>query len=413
MRFTDRTVASLTCPPGRKDLLAFDDSLRGFAVRVTEAGTRTFLFQFTQAGTRRRLPLGEFGPVTTAAARKQAELYRGQVAQGRDPWTERQAAIAATRAETTAITMGDVVAAWRDKVLIYRRPTYAKDATNRLANYFADWMARPATSITRAEVIARIDRLEAERGLVSARRGLAYARACFGWAVKRGMLAASPFTNLAPPGREIPRDRCLDDLELGALWRASEHVSAIRSAFVKLLILTAQRRTETAGMRWDELTNDLSAWTVPAQRTKNGRAHVVHLAEPARAVLLALPRQLDHPCVFPGSGERPINSYGEIKTELDGAITADLGAPPSRWVFHDLRRTCVTALARMGFAPHVCDKLLNHTGGMISGVAAVYQRHEFMAERAAALDAWAAHVLRCAAGEVSGDTGNLVQLRAG
>jgi integrase len=286
-----------------------------------------------------------------------------------------------------------------------------RDATSRLANYYADWSARPATSITRADVIARGDRLEAERGLVSARRGLAYARTAFNWAVKRGMLATSPFADIALPGREIPRDRVLDDHELGAVWRATETLPVIPGACVKLLILTAQRRTETAGMRWDELAPDLSVWTLPAARTKNGRSHVVHLAEPARSILRELPRRLGHPCVFPGPADRPLTSYGLIKTQLNTAITAERGGHIPRWVFHDLRRTAVTTLARLGFAPHVCDRLLNHTGGTISGVAAVYQRHEFLAERASALTSWADHVLRCAAGEA--DAINVVQRRAG
>jgi hypothetical protein len=215
MRLTDRIVAGLTCPTGPKDILAFDDVLRGFAVRVTARGTRSFLFQFTLVGTRRRLPLGEFGPVTTAAARKQAELFRGQVAAGRDPWAERQSAVTAARAEAAAVTVGGVIEAWRDRVLTHRRPAYARDASGRLANYFGDWFTRPATAVARADVIARIDKLEVERGLVSARRGLAYARACFGWAVKRGMLTTSPFTNIPLPGREIPRERVLDDMRSG------------------------------------------------------------------------------------------------------------------------------------------------------------------------------------------------------
>jgi integrase len=407
VRFTDKIVAALACPPGRKDVLMFDDALRGFAVRITAAGGRSFLFQYTLSGTRRRLPLGEFGTVTTAAARKQAELFRGQVAAGRDPWAERRVAVAVQRVDVT--TVGDIVAAWVDKVLAHRRAAYRRDATNRLANYYADWLARPAASITRADVIARVDRLEVERGLVSARRGLAYARTCFNWAVKRGVLTTSPFTDVPLPGREIPRERVLDDHELGALWRATERLPVIHGACVKLLILTAQRRTETAGMRWAELASDFGTWTVPASRTKNGRAHVVHLAEAGRVILRLLPQQLGHPCVFPGSAERPITAFAWIKETLDAAITAELGAPLPRWVFHDLRRSAVTALARMGFAPHVCDKLLNHTGGTISGVAAVYQRHQFLPERAAALEAWAKHVLTCAAGEVG--AGNVVQLR--
>ena len=62
------------------------------------------------------------------------------------------------------------------------------------------------------------------------------------------------------------------------------------------------------------------------------------------------------------------------------------------WRLHDLRRTCVSGMARLGVAPHVADKILNHQAGTISGVAAVYQRHEFLAERRKALDIWGAHV---------------------
>src|SRR5437764_2443057 len=61
---------------------------------------------------------------------------------------------------------------------------------------------------------------------------------------------------------------------------------------------------------------------------------------------------------------------------------------------HDLRRPCVSGMARLGIAPHVADKILNHQSGTISGVAAVYQRHEFIAERKKALDVWGAHVSR-------------------
>jgi len=62
------------------------------------------------------------------------------------------------------------------------------------------------------------------------------------------------------------------------------------------------------------------------------------------------------------------------------------------WRLHDLRRTCVSGMARLGIPPHVADKVLNHQSGTIFGVAAVYQRHEFLAERRDALDRWGVHV---------------------
>jgi integrase len=177
-------------------------------------------------------------------------------------------------------------------------------------------------------------------------------------------------------------------------------------------MLTLARREEVAGMRWAELSAD--AWTLQAERSKNGTAHVAHLAGPTREIIGAQPRVAGCPFVFPGDGLRgPISGYSYIKRKLDAAIAtarAEAGLDPMpAWIFHDLRRSGVTALAGMGFAPHVCDRLLNHLTGSIQGVAAVYQRAEFLAERRAALDAWAAYVVAAADGKAV--PANVVTLR--
>jgi integrase len=179
-----------------------------------------------------------------------------------------------------------------------------------------------------------------------------------------------------------------------------------------VLLLTLARRDEVAAMRWSELSDD--TWTLPATRAKNGKAHVVHMSAPVRDILAAQPRIAGCSLVFPGDGLRgPIRGFSYIKRRLDSVIAAatqyeaEPRAMPA-WTFHDFRRAGVTALAGMGFAPHVCDRLLNHVTGSISGVAAVYQRHEFLAERKAALGAWAAHILAAAEGVTQ--RGNVVAL---
>jgi len=156
-------------------------------------------------------------------------------------------------------------------------------------------------------------------------------------------------------------------------------------------------------LRRGELAEDLSVWELPGARAKNGKAHIVHLAEPARAILHAAPRVGSSPLVFTTTGKRPISSFSNAKEALDRyikaerlKIAAEQGAAPAPlvpWRLHDLRRTGVTVLARLGVRWEVADKLLNHVQGAIRGVAAIYQRHEFLAEREAALGAWAAHVL--------------------
>jgi integrase len=165
----------------------------------------------------------------------------------------------------------------------------------------------------------------------------------------------------------------------------------VYGGFARLLLLTLARRDEIARKTWGETASDLSSWRLPAERSKNGKAHIVHLSEPARDILGRLSRGAPEQLVFATSAGKPLSVFSYIARELSKHAVVE------GWRLHDFRRTGVTALAGMGFSPAVCDRLLNHVQGTIRGVAAIYQRHEFLKEREAALNAWAAHVLRCAA----------------
>jgi integrase len=150
--------------------------------------------------------------------------------------------------------------------------------------------------------------------------------------------------------------------------------------------LTGQRREEVAQLTWDQVDVANQTWTVPTSRTKNGRRHIVHLSKEAIAVLMRTPEPGRF--VFSLTGTKPFQSFSAAKRELDKLSSV------SSWRLHDLRRTFVSGMARLGVAPHVADKVLNHQSGTISGVAAVYQRHEFLTERKDALGRWGAHVGR-------------------
>jgi integrase len=120
-------------------------------------------------------------------------------------------------------------------------------------------------------------------------------------------------------------------------------------------------------------------------RTKNDKPHIVHLSDPAVVVIGAQARS--GLLVFSRNGVTPIGDFSVQKRRLDDLCGV------SHWRLHDLRRTMVSGMASLGVAPHVADKILNHVAGTISGVAAVYQRHEFMKERRDALERWGAHVV--------------------
>ncbi|CAI9121332.1 tyrosine-type recombinase/integrase [Brytella acorum] len=440
MRFTKPAIDALSCPPGKRDVMYADDEVKGLRVRVNATGSKSFLFEYRYAGKNRRLPLGEYGQITVAQARRAAQEARGRVLAGGDPVGERKAvalAFHAAQAEEAreavadALTLDVLVGRWQDGALKDRSENYRREGPRRLRHAFAPELMRPARALTLADVQARLDDI-GENHPTTARRVHAYGRAMFAWAAKRRLVAENPFTDAVMDSRDEARERVLSDDELGAFWRATQGMGYPFGPYLRLLALTLQRLREVSAMRWDEIAPDLSTWTVPAERAKNSKAHIVHLSEPARRELAALHRQTAadgtiSPLVFTNTGRTPISGFSDAKERILRLMDADTAScasegqknagknPPSpaaSWTWHDLRRTGVTAMARLGIAPHVADLTLNHVPASIKGVAAVYQRHHFMNERAQALDVWAAHVLAVASG--SGRTsasGNVVPFR--
>jgi integrase len=215
-----------------------------------------------------------------------------------------------------------------------------------------------------------------------AARTAAYGKAAYGWAVKRGAVSVNPFLNLpvAPTRR---RERVLFDDELAALWRATDGAGPF-NGIMRLLLLTGQRREEVAGMTWTELSNDLSTWTIPANRAKNAATHIVPLSAPAQELLRGVHRFGE--LVFPGL-RGAFNGWSKAKTALD----AKSGV--TNWRLHDLRRTAATGLQRLGVRLEVTEQVLNHVSGSRAGIVGVYQRHDFASEKRAALEAWGEHAL--------------------
>src|SRR5262249_43953383 len=115
-----------------------------------------------------------------------------------------------------------------------------------------------------------------------------YGRAAFAWALKRGAVRENPFVNLAVNKSVTKRERVLSDQEIVEVWRAAGAAAAPYGTIVQLLILTGQRRGEVAGMTWGELSDDLTNWTLPGVRTKNGRVHEVPLSSAARTLVRRL-----------------------------------------------------------------------------------------------------------------------------
>jgi integrase len=246
------------------------------------------------------------------------------------------------------------------------------------------WGSRSVHHITKRDVIDLVTSVVERGAPVGANKVLKVTKSFFNWCVGRAILDRSPTEGVKAPTAEITRDRVLSDEELAKVLIAGRQLANPYGGIVEMLTLTAQRRQEVARMTWEEIDLARRVWTLSGSRTKNGKPHVVQLSGEAIAVLAA--RAFRERYVFSIDGNKPFKDFAAAKLKLDhlSGVTG--------WRLHDLRRTAVSGMARLGVAPHVADRILNHTSGTISGVAAVYQRHEFMEERREALERWGRHI---------------------
>jgi integrase len=392
MKLTMNRIAGLDCPAGRKDKLVFDDEQRGLGVRITAGGGKSYLVQYTFHGGKRRIALGSCASISLAQAREAARAVMGDVAKDIDVAAEGK-----RKAAEEALTLRRLLDDWQALHLASKRPRYAREAVRAIKAAFGNYLGEPAASLSRKAVVRAIDALTRQGSPAMASSTAAYGKACYGWAVKRGTLEANPFVNL-PVAPTTKRERVLTDDELAAIWRATEGPGPF-NGIVRLLMLTGQRREEVAGMTGDELSGDFSTWTIAANRTKNGKAHIVPLSEPAQHLLRNAVKLNEH--VFPGL-RGPFRGFTKAKAALDKASGV------TSWRLHDLRRSLATGLQQLGVRLEVTEAVLNHTSGTRGGIAGVYQRHDWLPEKCLALDAWGAKVLAIAEGREA--HGNIVAL---
>ena len=376
--FTLRTLAQ----PKRGQVEVWDARVPGFGVRVSHGGCKAFVLVYRFNGRPRRMTLGRYPTLSLAEARGLAHEALRAAALGSDPGTEKINA----RRTPAADDFDAFVSFFIDT---YARPkNRSADETLRLLRreFVGVWGSRPIGEIGKHDVTAVLDRIMRAGKHTTANRSLAAIRKLFNWAVERGVLEQSPCAAIRAPAKTATRDRVLADDELVAIWKGAAAMGYPYGPVVRLLALTGQRLGEVASMRWPEIDLVRALWSIPAERTKSARAHVVPLSAQAVQIIEALPI-VSESFVFPARGrERPISGFSKWKRELDGLSKV------GDWRIHDLRRTVASGMARLGVPPHVVERILNHTTGTLGGVAGVYNRFGYLPEMRAALELWAKHV---------------------
>lgn len=396
MRLTKATVSKLSIPDGRGELLVFDEALPGFGLRLRAGGKRTWIAQYRLGKKQRRLTLGTTETIDADEARKRAKNALSKVHLGIDPQTEKIEA-RSQASVTLAAVVEDYLARRAERRL---KPRSFEEVKRHLQKLWAPLHQLPIQKIRRADIAARLADIARENGPFAANRARASLSGLFNWALGEGLIDASPILGTNKATEEISRDRVLTPKELRLIW---EHAGeGDYRDIIRLLILTGQRREEVGGMLWPEIDLANATWRIGAERTKNGLVHDVPLSASAVEMLKGRSRRDDTREFVFGSRNGPFQGWSNAKEALDSRVLEalqarhDPNAELKPWRLHDIRRTVATRLADLGVLPHVIEAVLNHISGHRAGVAGVYNRAVYAAEKRAALDLWAHHLARYA-----------------
>lgn len=369
-------------PTRATDVVYWDTGCSGFGVKVTPKGRKVFLVLYRTGGAGsklRKYTIGVYGKATLHQARVAAQKVFTAKLEGRDPARERREA----RIREVTDRVADVLETYIAQHVSANRS--AAEISRLLRREVGGvWGHKSIHDISKRDVVELVSAIDERGAPAAANKTLKSIKTFLGWCVGRAILDKSPAEGVPLPAREEARDRVLSDAELAKVIRVARTMAGPYGGIVEFLALTGQRREEVARSAWDEFDLKTCTWTIPKSRTKNGKAHIVHLSHSAIVLLMRVPKFGTY--VFTIHGTKPFNRFSAAKRKLD-VLSGVTG-----WRLHDLRRTCVSGMARLGIAPHVADKVLNHQAGTISGVAAVYQRHDFLAERKEAMIRWDEHI---------------------
>jgi integrase len=366
-----------------------DRGLPGLYLIVQPSGKKSWAVRYRHRRKPIKFTIGPYPLIGLAKAREKAREVLVEASEGRDPQADKRRRLAAT-------PEGDTFAAIVPRYLAdHARNPKSQRSTKQVGRHLAKeilprWGTKKLDEVHKRDVRELVDMIVNRGSPFSANNVFKVGQAFYRWAIKKDLVTESPFRGLEPPTTNVSRERVLTDNELRWLWRACTDIG-VTGSFVRMLLLTGQRRTEVAELTESELAG--RTWTIPSSRTKNKHEHMLQLPDAALQVLAETPRIGTSGFYFTNDGVKPISGFSAAKQRVDAAVLeqakADGVTEIPEWTFHDLRRTVVSNMARLGVAIHVAEAVVNHKSGTIKGVAAIYNKYDYDAEKTQALAAWA------------------------
>lgn len=340
MNLTDLKLRALPFEDRQRDYP--DDAVAGMFLRVGKK-TKTFMLTIRQP-TRRRITIGRYPDLTLSKARERARDLLAEARLAKD--------------QPITMTFKATFELFKTIHIPTMRPGSQEQAIRILSTRFAALRHRRLTEIKTPELAATIDAIHAPGEKLNA---FIYLRAFLNWCYQRGYLDQNPISRLKAPPPSKPRERVLSDAELVRVWRTASDGDF--GAFIRLLILSAQRKGQWYAFKPEFVQGDTIVF--PAGVMKAGKTHVIPLT----------------PTIARTIGNHSFAGWSEGRHKRALWKLSQT----SGWTLHDLRRTTATRMAELGIAPHVIERILAHSSGTISGVAAVYNRATYMPEMKAAL----------------------------
>lgn len=356
MKITKSTIDRLQSPTDKSQAFYRDELLKGFAVRITANGIKSFVVEKLINRKVRRITLGRYGEITAEQARKEAQKILGQIATGFDPIAQKQ------QVKARNVTLQTV---YQDYINTRKnlKPKTLYDYKRVMDNVFADWQKKPLLDITKDKVAKRHAQLGEEHGEAYANLAMRVLRALFNFAAGQyedskghSLITENPVNRLSQTRawyRVERRQTYIKPTELADWYRAVNELSnpTLRD-YLLLILFTGLRRQEAAKLTWQQV--DLKAKTLTVVDTKNHQDHSLPFSDYIHQLLQKRKQHAINGFVFPGTGED--GHIIEPRKQM-AKVTASSGI---HFTVHDLRRTFITIAESLDISAYAVKRLLNH-----------------------------------------------------
>ena len=415
MKLTDSKIKALK--PKLERYEEWEDNGKGFGVRISPSGRKSWIYMYRFEGRARRMTIGVYPKMTLAKAHSKHAEAREALEKGNDPGIILTDSNKESRkSPTVALLVDEYIEKWAEP----RKRTWKEDARMLSKDVIPILGRRKAKDIKRRDITLLIDEIVSRGSPIAANRTLRIIKKMFSFAVKRGVLDASPCVEIDTPAKENRRERVLAEDEIKMFWLGLDNAKMSDGTkwALKLLLITGQRKGEVTQSEWSEIDLKKGWWTIPTEKSKNERTHRVPLSKMAIDILKQAKElsgdskwvfpSIKGRCITPRSISRAIRNNSKKKTQGSPKHTPPYGDffGIEHFTPHDLRRTATSMMTRLGVPELEVSKVLNHAIQTVTGKH--YNLYSYDNEKQSALRKWSQRLESIISGKTEG---KIIQLQ--